>query len=149
VLNVGRRTRTIPPALRRALEVRDRGCRFPGCELRFTEAHHVVHWADGGETSLSNTLLLCRYHHRLMHEEGWCIEWWGDGRLAFRDPHGSVHMEGRGRPPPELGGRPVADLVRLNRLRGADPDAWTAGSRWKREADIPDEVLFRAVEAAL
>ncbi|MGD2123073.1 MAG: DUF222 domain-containing protein, partial [Gemmatimonadota bacterium] len=60
VLNVGRRTRTIPPALRRALEVRDRGCRFPGCGSRFTEGHHVVHWADGGETSLANTLLLCR-----------------------------------------------------------------------------------------
>jgi hypothetical protein len=63
ILTVGRRTRTISPALRRALDVRDRGCRFPGCGLRFTEAHQVVHWADGGETSLENTLLLCRYHH--------------------------------------------------------------------------------------
>ena len=52
VLDVGRRTRTVPPALRRALEVRDRGCRFPGCGLRFTDAHHIVHWADGGETRL-------------------------------------------------------------------------------------------------
>src|SRR5690606_16588442 len=52
VLEVGRRTRTVPPALRRALEVRDRGCRFPGCGLRFTDAHHIVHWAAGGETSL-------------------------------------------------------------------------------------------------
>jgi hypothetical protein len=86
VLDVGRRTRTIPPALRRALEVRDRGCRFPGCGLRFTDAHHVVHWGDGGETSLANTLLLCRYHHRLVHEDGWRIEWWGVGQPAFRDP---------------------------------------------------------------
>jgi hypothetical protein len=70
VLDVGRRTRTVPPALRRALEVRDRGCRFPGCGLRFTDAHHLVHWADGGATSLENTLLLCRRHHRLVHEEG-------------------------------------------------------------------------------
>ncbi|MGH7575357.1 MAG: DUF222 domain-containing protein, partial [Longimicrobiales bacterium] len=54
VLDVGRKTRTISPALRRALEVRDRGCRFPGCELRFTDAHHLRHWADGGETSLRN-----------------------------------------------------------------------------------------------
>ncbi len=60
LLNVGRRTRTIPPHIRRALEERDRGCRFPGCGCRFTEAHHVKHWADGGETSLRNTLLLCR-----------------------------------------------------------------------------------------
>ncbi|HUG88039.1 MAG TPA: HNH endonuclease [Actinomycetota bacterium] len=60
ILDVGRRTRTIPPALRRALEAHDRGCRFPGCGLRFTDGHHVRHWADGGETSLSNTVLLCR-----------------------------------------------------------------------------------------
>ena len=68
VLSVGRRTRTIPPHIRRALEERDRGCRFPGCGSRFTEAHHVRHWADGGETSLSNLLLLCRRHHRAVHE---------------------------------------------------------------------------------
>ena len=148
-LNVGRRTRTISPALRRALDARDRGCRFPGCGLRFTEAHHVVHWADGGETSLDNTLLLCRYHHRLVHEEGWSIEWWGAGRAAFRDPRGSVDLEERGRPPPPLPIDPVAALARQNRLRGAEPDAWTASARWKREADIPDDVLFRATEAAL
>ncbi|MYB99562.1 MAG: HNH endonuclease, partial [Gemmatimonadetes bacterium] len=68
VVSVGRRTRTIPPHIRRALEERDRGCRYPGCGSRFTEAHHVKHWADGGETSLANTILLCRRHHRLVHE---------------------------------------------------------------------------------
>jgi hypothetical protein len=68
VLDVGRRTRTVPPALRRALEARDRGCRFPGCAARFTDAHHIVHWADGGETRLENLLLLCRGHHRAVHE---------------------------------------------------------------------------------
>ncbi len=67
VLNVGRRTRTIPPHIRRALEERDRGCRFPGCGCRFTEAHHVKHWADGGETSLRNTLLLCRRARVVSH----------------------------------------------------------------------------------
>jgi len=93
VLDVGRRTRTIPPALRRALEVRDRGCRFPGCGLRFTDAHHVEHWADGGATTLDNCVLLCRYHHRLVHEDGWRLEWWGKGRAVFRDPRGRVHMD--------------------------------------------------------
>ena len=67
MLNVGRRTRTIPPHIRRALEERDRGCRFPGCGCRFTEAHHVKHWADGGETSLRNTLLLCRRARVVSH----------------------------------------------------------------------------------
>ncbi len=99
VLAVGRKTRTISPALRRALEVRDQGCRFPGCGLRFTDAHHVRHWADGGETSLSNLLLLCSYHHRLMHEEGWKIEWWGKDRPAFVDRRGQIHFDGRLRPP--------------------------------------------------
>ena len=98
LLDVGRRTRTIPPALRRALEVRDRGCRFPGCGLRFTDAHHVRHWADGGETSLANCLLLCRHHHRLVHEDGWRVEWWGDGRPVFFDPRGGTHFDGRWRP---------------------------------------------------
>jgi hypothetical protein len=60
ILDVGRRRRTIPPAIRRALEVRDRGCRFPGCGSRFCDAHHVVHWADGGETRLDNLALVCR-----------------------------------------------------------------------------------------
>jgi len=163
VLDVGRRRRTIPPAIRRALEVRDRGCRFPGCGLRFTDAHHVVHWADGGETSLKNTVLLCRHHHRLVHEGGWSIESWGKGRRVFRDPRGSASYDGGFRAPRSretaggvaaaLAGVPSPDradtLVEENRRHGVDPGAWTAGARWKREADIPFEVLCRATEAAL
>ena len=68
VLNVGRKTRTVPAHIRRALEERDRGCRYPGCGSRFNDAHHVRHWADGGETSLLNLVLLCRRHHRAVHE---------------------------------------------------------------------------------
>src|SRR5690606_12962749 len=113
VLDVGRRTRTIPPALRRALEVRDRRCRLPGCGRRFTDAHHVRHWAEGGATSLGNCLLLCRHHHRLVHEGGWTIEWWGDARPAFVDPRGQVHFEGRWQPP-GLDADPVAALVAAN-----------------------------------
>jgi hypothetical protein len=148
VLDVGRRRRTIPPALRRALEVRDRGCRFPGCGLRFTDAHHVTHWADGGETSLENTLLLCRRHHRLVHEAGWTVEWWGRERAVFTDPRGGHHLDQRPAPP-ELPERPVKALVAENRGTGADPGPLDAGARWRRERDVPDEVWFPAVEAGM
>ena len=128
------------------MELRDRGCRFPGCGLRFTDAHHVRHWADGGETSLDNCLLTCAFHHRLVHEGGWRVEWWGAGRPAFFDPRGGTHFEGR-REPPELPDRPVAALLRENLVRGIEPDAWTASACWERERDIPDEVYLRACEA--
>jgi hypothetical protein len=147
-LNVGRKTRTVSPALRRALEARDRGCRFPGCGLRFTDAHHVKHWADGGETKLGNLVLLCSYHHRLVHEENWWVEWWGAGRPAFIDPRGQKHFATR-RPAPALppDQDPVETLIEDTRCRGADPDFYTAGARWKREDDIPDRIYFRATEA--
>jgi hypothetical protein len=89
-IDVGRRTRTIPVALRRALAARDGGCRFPGCSnRRFVDGHHIVHWIDGGATSLDNTLLLCRRHHRHVHEHGFTIDTSGD-ELIFRDPAGRV-----------------------------------------------------------
>jgi uncharacterized protein DUF222/HNH endonuclease len=75
VVRNGRKTRAIPPALRRALRARDRGCRFPGCEnRRFVDAHHVHHWAHGGPTELDNLVLLCRRHHQLVHEGGWRVD---------------------------------------------------------------------------
>jgi hypothetical protein len=96
VLDVGRRTRTIPPAVRRALQVRDGGCRFPGCGLRFTEAHHLVHWADGGETTLDNLVLLCRFHHRRVHEDGFGVRRGPDGGVRFVDPTGrAIGLERR------------------------------------------------------
>src|SRR5437660_6511447 len=88
VTEIGARTRTIPPALRRALHHRDRGCRFPGCGLPFGEGHHIRHWARGGPTTLSNLALLCRRHHRAVHEEGFRIERAADGALIFRRPNG-------------------------------------------------------------
>jgi hypothetical protein len=146
ILNVGRSTRSIPAALRRALEVRDRGCRFPGCGNRFTDGHHVLHWADGGETSLRNTMLFCRVHHRLFHEGRWKVEWWGRERLAvFIDPRGQAHGCFRP-PPPALEGEPVEALIADNAAHGAAPDYATAGACWPRERDIPDQVLFRALE---
>jgi hypothetical protein len=78
-------------ALRRALHSRDRGCRFPGCDQRrFVDAHHVRHWAHGGHTKLSNLLLLCRHHHRLIHEGGYRIEQASGGRAVFRRPDGGA-----------------------------------------------------------
>ncbi len=88
-LSVGRKTRTIPPAIRRALKRRDGGCRFPGCTCsRFVDAHHINHWADGGETSMNNLVLLCRRHHRLVHEEGFGVRVRVDGEIYFTDPQG-------------------------------------------------------------
>lgn len=73
-LRLGRKTRKISPALRRALRIRDNGCQHPGCtRRRFLEAHHVVHWKDGGPTDLSNLLLLCRFHHMQIHEHHFVV----------------------------------------------------------------------------
>jgi len=93
VTEVGARTRTIPPAIRRALQHRDRGCRFPGCGLRFTQGHHIHHWAQGGPTTLSNLALLCPRHHRSVHEEGFQVERLANGELQFRRPNGEVFPE--------------------------------------------------------
>jgi Domain of unknown function (DUF222)/HNH endonuclease len=83
-LNVGRKTRTISAPLRRALNARDKGCRFPGCaNSRYMDAHHIDHWANGGETKPSNLVSLCRFHHRAVHEGGIRIERLDDGALRF------------------------------------------------------------------
>ncbi|HVR10894.1 MAG TPA: DUF222 domain-containing protein [Thermoanaerobaculia bacterium] len=100
VLDVGRRTRAISPGLRRALEHRDGGCRFPGCNRRLCDAHHVEPWADGGSTSLANTLLLCRRHHRAVHEEGFSMDLAPNGEARFSRPDG--------RPLPEAPALPAA-----------------------------------------
>jgi 5-methylcytosine-specific restriction endonuclease McrA len=88
LLEVGARTRTIPPALRRALLHRDRSCRFPGCHVRVGQGHHVRHWAQGGPTTLGNLVLLCRRHHHAVHEEGYRVSRGPDGTLDFRRPDG-------------------------------------------------------------
>ncbi|MEO8064536.1 MAG: DUF222 domain-containing protein [Pseudomonadota bacterium] len=90
-LNVGRKTRTISAPLRRLLEARDKGCRFPGCaNSRYIDAHHIDHWANGGETKPSNLLSLCRFHHRSVHEGGIRIEILDDGALRFVKPSGKL-----------------------------------------------------------
>ena len=99
-LDVGRRTSVVPAAMRRAVIVRDRGCRFPGCgrPAPWCEPHHADHWADGGRTALANLLLLCRRHHGLVHEpDGFGLEIL-DGRPRFRRPDGSILEDGRAPP---------------------------------------------------
>ncbi len=71
---MGRKQRTVTTALKRALWSRDRGCSFPGCHnTRYVDAHHIEHWANGGDTSLDNLTLLCTHHHTLLHEGGFTI----------------------------------------------------------------------------
>jgi hypothetical protein len=91
-LDVGRQTPVVSPALRRAVIVRDRGCRFPGCDRphAWCDAHHVVHWADGGPTALANLILLCRRHHRMIHAKGGFRLGLEDGRPVFRRADGSL-----------------------------------------------------------
>src|SRR5215204_6454751 len=87
-LGVGRKTRSVPPALRRTLASRDRGCRFPGCTShRTVDAHHIEHWANGGATNLENLVQLCRHHHRLLHEGGYTVTKAGS-TFVFRRPDG-------------------------------------------------------------
>ena len=110
ILSVGRKTRTIPPPIRRALEFRDQGCRFPGCTSQHCDAHHIVHWADGGETKLSNLVLLCRRHHRLLHEGGFSVKMNEERAVQFRDKRGRP-LE-RSPAPPAVGSYPARDLIR-------------------------------------
>ncbi len=88
-LSIGRKSRVIPPAMRRALKARDRNCRFPGCTHRYRiDGHHIKHWANGGETSLDNLVQLCRFHHTLVHDGGFGCEKNNDGKIVFRNPIG-------------------------------------------------------------
>jgi hypothetical protein len=90
VLDVGRRTRKPPPALRRAIRERDGyRCQFPGCHSRRTDAHHIVHWANGGETKLANLISLCKRHHALVHDKGYFIATTLRG-FAFYSPQGTA-----------------------------------------------------------
>jgi hypothetical protein len=129
-LSVGRRTRTVPPALRRALHSRDRCCRFPGCtQRRFLHAHHIDHWAHGGATELSNLVHLCRFHHRLVHEGGYTLEPAGRaGALRFRRPDGCPIPD-----VPGIGRARGAGLERRNRDHGLDIGPDRCASRWAGE----------------
>ena len=131
-LNVGRKTRSIPPALHRALRSRDKGCRFPGCcNTRYVDAHHIQHWAHGGETKLSNLVTLCRFHHRAVHEGKVVVHVLNDGAIRFLQPDGcsfdSVALNQT---------HPISDwreLPKQHEERGISIDARTAITRWDGE----------------
>lgn len=136
-LDVGRKTRVIPPALRRALKRRDKQCRWPGCtNSRYCEGHHCEHWANGGATSQDNVVSTCRCHHRLLHEGGYFVVKDGDD-FVFCRPDGSQI------PPVDDSlqkciARAQRDLTIVRLPRGVEePRAVYRVSTWMRTADPP------------
>ncbi len=146
-LSVGRARRTVPPAIRRALARRDGRCRYPGCTNHlYVDAHHIHHWADGGETSVENLILLCRRHHRLLHEgayslvqsrsrpQGSCAAnpaerrktVSGDGEVRFVRPNGIV-IE----PAPAVPRSHPSEIINANRASGVDPGAMALNARYR------------------
>ena len=145
ILNIGRKTRAIPPAIRRALHKRDGGCRFPGCSIgvHYTDAHHVVHWANGGETSMDNLVLVCRHHHRVLHEGAYSVTCAANGRFVFLKPNREIlpnHDD-------NLGGGNYLQLMQQNGALQLDNPLSHAPIRYPRESH-PNyehiiEVLFQ------
>jgi hypothetical protein len=129
-LSIGRKSRSIPPSIRRALQRRDLGCRFPGCTCtHYVDAHHIKHWADGGETCMENLVLLCRKHHRFVHEDGFSVRAHVGGRIDFTD-HGGKLI------PASADGRfrgNVAILVQQNAKNGIKIDSSTGKCHWGGE----------------
>ena len=128
-LSIGRKSRAIPPAIRRALRFRDKGCRFPGCtNTRFVDGHHIKHWAEGGDTSLENLVQLCRHHHRLVHEGGFGCRRLPGGAFEFIAPDERVLDES----PPRIGmfheQDPYAWFER--EMRDLEIDAHTCEAKW-------------------
>jgi hypothetical protein len=87
-MDMGRKVRVATPAQRRGVTVRDRHCRFPGCDRRagWCDLHHVHSWLDGGPTDADNLILLCRRHHTLVHNSRWTITRTADGDFEFAHP---------------------------------------------------------------
>lgn len=134
-LSVGRSRRTVPPAIRRALRSRDGCCRFPGCTNHlFVDAHHIQHWADGGETSVENLVLLCRRHHRLLHEGAFSlinpeiddgVRVSATGEVRFVRPNGVV-IE----PAPAVPRSHPEAIIEVNRTAGLDPGPGALNARY-------------------
>jgi hypothetical protein len=147
VLDIGRRTRAIPTAIRRALSIRDRGCRFPGCaSRRFLHGHHIRHWLHGGPTSLDNLVSLCSFHHRQLHEGGFSVDLMGNGEVEVRTPQG-VPIPAQ----PAL----AADLDSVcwdgdwwHGQSDVATNAWTATPTWDGEAVDYEAVIGALVSSA-
>src|SRR3989442_1620739 len=131
IVEIGARTRTIPPALRRGVHHPDRRCRFPGCGRPVAVGHHIRHWAQGGPTTLSNLALLCRWHHRAVHEEGYQVELEPDGTLRFRRPDGRLLPDVP--PPVAVPADPVQALRARHETQGLRLHARTACPLWLGE----------------
>ena len=137
ILSVGRKTRTIPTPIKRALRARDRHCRFPGCTSKvWVDGHHIEYWTHGGETKLSNLVLVCRAHHRALHEYGYSVKIEGT-EIAFFRPDGS-----RIETPAPPTSNP-AKVPALNRQRGLEIDAETVvpdwyGDEWDYSVTVDD-----------
>ena len=137
-LSVGRRTRSIPPSVRRALASRDRGCRFPGCPaIHRLHGHHVKHWAEGGETSLDNLVLLCPTHHRLVHEGGFGVQRLDDGAFRFTNSYGVTI-----RPPSQRETSSPDTIIVQNDPLGLAIDCETATAHWHGERIDYDHALM-------
>ena len=134
-LDIGRKTRIIPPAIQRALRSRDGGCRFPGCDrTRFTHGHHVRHWADRGETKLANLVTLCGFHHTLVHEGGFGVSATDDGLFVFTRPDGTrIPDAGRRFRGNVAHDAPTPQICSENRSLGLQIDSSTGRSRWLGE----------------
>ena len=142
VLEFGRKKRLIPARLRRALEQRDRTCRWPGCNRRcYRQGHHIEHWTrDGGETNPENCVLLCPFHHRLVHEGGFRIEGHANAELRFLRPDGREVLAQPRRERGDLG-----ELVRCHKEAGLGITPETPKSRWDGDPvdyDLCVQVLF-------
>ena len=137
VVRNGRRSRTIPASLRRALRARDQGCRFPGCEnRRFVDAHHIHHWAHGGDTTLPNLVLLCRRHHRTVHEGGFHVD--ADGRCYY--PWGGEFL-----PAPPLPPGNAHEIENRNRELRIDDRTCAHGSGERMDLAAAVDRLISAV----
>lgn len=130
VVDLGHTARTASRGQRRALAHRDRGCSFPGCTrpASWCDAHHLIHWADGGKTNVDNLALLCTYHHTRVHQFGYA------GRVG---PDGKVRWLRALSPPVSPGRTPRIDPKVLSRRRG--PDTRNAGRRARHGSDLPDD----------
>jgi Domain of unknown function (DUF222)/HNH endonuclease len=98
VIDLGRETRVVSPALRKAVTKRDRTCRFDGCDMpaAFTDVHHIWHWIRGGPTNRDNCCLLCRRHHTMIHKGGWTATGNANATIVFTSPNGTKYLS---RPP--------------------------------------------------